>query len=256
MAYSFLEDEQLANAAKVTSCHERWKAISVGRRNAMKIREELRGLLQDYTEDSDIVVFGSLARGEWTAQSDVDWTLLVDGQVKLKHQEVVLAIRKKLQEGGHQEPGSSGVFGSFAVSHDIVHRIGGERDTNLNTTRRVLLLLESASLGPNEAVGAYERTVRTVLERYVGDAIRFQHRDSKELFVPRFLLNDIVRYWRTVCVDFVSKDWEQGGHKWALRNAKLRISRKVLFAAGMIAVFRFSQETSQDDRLEDVRLGE
>jgi hypothetical protein len=31
-------------------------------------------------------------------------------------------------------------------SHDIVHEIGGEDDTNSNTTRRVLLLLESNPL--------------------------------------------------------------------------------------------------------------
>src|SRR5262245_41479191 len=30
--------------------------------------------------DISVVVFGSLARGEWTTGSDVDWTLLIDGQ--------------------------------------------------------------------------------------------------------------------------------------------------------------------------------
>jgi predicted nucleotidyltransferase len=30
-------------------------------------------------DSEDAVVFGSLARGEFTAGSDIDWTLLVDG---------------------------------------------------------------------------------------------------------------------------------------------------------------------------------
>jgi hypothetical protein len=59
--------------------------------------------------------------------------------------------------------------------------------------------------------------------------------------VPRFLQNDIARYWRTVAVDFAYKRRDRAGKGWALRTAKLRLSRKLTYAAGLVACFRCSE---------------
>lgn len=67
--------------------------------------------------------------------------------------------------------------------------------------------------------------------------------------MPRFLLNDLSRYWRTVTVDFVHKQRVEVGGKWALRNAKLRMSRKLIFAAGLLACF----ECQLDDEAQCAR---
>jgi hypothetical protein len=61
--------------------------------------------------------------------------------------------------------------------------------------------------------------------------------DTGSRKVPRFLFNDIARYWRTMAVDFAYKQRTRPDGGFLLRNTKLRMSRKLLFLAGMVACF-------------------
>jgi hypothetical protein len=135
---------------------------------------------------------------------------LIDGQADPQHLEIAQQVARRLAEGKFQAPGTTGIFGNMTFSHDLVQKIGGPDDTNENTTRRVLLLQESTAFAKTDA---HERVLRLLLSRYLKEdyGLRFGTLHYK---VPRFLLNDIVRYWRTVTVDFVDKQRGQAGHGW------------------------------------------
>jgi hypothetical protein len=184
--------------------------------------------------DCSLILSGSFARYEMTEGSDYDWSLLVDGVVDNSHGEAGHRIGRALKSANLKAPGSSGTFGNLVFSHDLVHRIGGKADSNENLTRRIVMLLESRPFAFVPGVSqsdVWDNVVKNILERYFEQDVHFTPAGTKR--VPRFLLNDLTRYWRTIGVDYAAKHREQDGEKWASRNAKLRLSRKLIYASGL-----------------------
>lgn len=211
-----------------------WPSIASARRGAIQTKASLDAALGEFTsEDTSVVIFGSLARQEMTSGSDLDWVLLVDGSASSEHLDAALAIEDRLANKKVRGPGASATFGGLVFSHDLINYIGGEDDSNRNLTLRMLLLLESTPVG---RIDAHNRVVNNILRRYIVEDFGFMH-DHNPMNVPRFLQNDIARYWRTLAVDFAYKRRQRAGRGWALRTAKLRLSRKLTYASGLLMCY-------------------
>jgi hypothetical protein len=203
-------------------------------RRLVSRREKLEML--PLPSDLAVIFAGSWGRREVTSSSDNDFYLLTLDSGTVIDEETQRLIFRVIEEEeyevtGHRsakEPGPEETFGTRVVLPHLLDRIGREGDSNANFTQRMLLVLESVSIY-NE--GLHERARQAVIDGYL-------ERPIKPHQPPRLFLNDVVRYWRTMCVDFAGKMRQRKGQGWGLRNAKLRTSRKILFASGLLPLLR------------------
>jgi hypothetical protein len=186
-------------------------------RGLAEVERRLASVQRD--PDTAVVLLGSWGRRERTAQSDDDFLVLADGDERGTVRPDPAELRAVLSA----TPGEQGTFGTVAYCDHLVTRIGLDKDDNRNVTQRMLLVLESVAVAGEEV---HRHCWERVLDGYLVDLLRDRH-------PPRFFLNDLIRYWRTICVDFVGKERDEP-EKWGLRTAKLRTARKLLFASGLL----------------------
>ncbi|WP_114939632.1 nucleotidyltransferase domain-containing protein [Mucilaginibacter endophyticus] len=176
-----------------------------------------------------IYVTGSFGRQEATEYSDVDIFFInseTEDQIsKLSKTLIDADFIRLIDKMGFPPFSNDGQFLQIHSLEDIISHLGSPKDDFSNYfTARLLLLLESSPLYNEEF---YDESVAKMIETYYRDF----HRHVKD-FLPIFLVNDVIRYWKTLCLNYEHRrntEVDEGKRKLKtyVKNLKLVFSRKL-----------------------------
>jgi len=114
---------------------------------------------------------------------------------------------------GFPEFSGDGQYLTHYTAEELISSLGTPEDDSQNTfTARLLLLLESKQL---IGEGVYKDVIQKTLASYWRD---FSGHEAK--FVPAFLCNDILRLWRTFCVNYEARTKKAPSAEKAKRQLK------------------------------------
>lgn len=210
-----------------------------------QIRAELHAVLagSPHRDRLCVVATGSYGRDEACAESDLDWFILLDGCAAADIHAEKLAIKQVIDRHIAREPSDSGIFGGEATQDfaQLVEHIGGSQDSNQSLTRRMLLLLEGRSLYGDATFASLRQRL---MQAYIC-------KGSRDKSISRFLLNDVIRYYRTISTDVQHKA-SVDNKDWGLRSIKLKFSRKLLYFAAIIAIAETASQPVRAARIEQM----
>lgn len=189
--------------------------------------ERLRLIHEKFDENKDFfsprraTVFcaGSIARQDSGNKSDLDLFVIADDDsIKLLDTyhffSRLININHQL---GYPDFSNDGEFLKVYKLNDLTSLTGSREEDSQNVfTARMLLLLESKPVC-NDLL--YEEFLRKVILHYCRDA-----KEHNSSFKPLFLLNDLLRYWRTLCLNYetIRHDTKK---PWRKKNVNLKFSR-------------------------------
>jgi predicted nucleotidyltransferase len=225
--------------------------------------EELRAGLYDAAARIDgkacAYATGSFARGEAGQFSDLDLFIVGLGnraQRSLNRlDEICLKadLIRVTRELGIPEFSGDGAYLSHFTVDELIEGLGKPEDDATNTfTARLLLLLESRPLLGEEV---YNGVIAQVVSAYWRD-----YEDHKSAFMPAFLTNDILRLWRTFCVNYEARTATEPAKEKAkrkLKNFKLKHSRLLTCYSGLLyllSLYRRKGTVTPKDAIDMVKL--
>ncbi len=158
--------------------------------------KERKEVLGDHT---CIYAVGSGGRGELSKRSDLDVFLVTTGEVKrINEVRLQTAMLRAMRKVKFPDPSNDASFVRLHAAQTLIERLGEPADDAENTfTVRMLLLLESKAVAGNEVHSAL---LDRALEAY------WKNAEGHETdYLPIILLNDIIRYWRILLLNYESK---------------------------------------------------
>lgn len=198
----------------------------------------------DCPDNMVIIATGSFAREEACPSSDIDLAFieytdqLESNMGHLAQIRLFADVIEIIEMMNFPSPSNDGEFLKVHTVKSLIENLGSSFDDHSNAfTTRLLLLLESRPL-INDVL--YKKILITVLEEYLRDKT-----DHQEDFKPVFLLNDLLRFWRTLCLNY-ENNRSQGSAKTKIRNIKLKFSRLLTFYSMMLTLVTWPSNTSYD----------
>lgn len=172
-----------------------------------------------------VYVTGSFARGEASQFSDLDLFIVSAYEAPRLSELDAICLEADLiratRDLGFPPFSGDGEYLQVHRVKTLVDSLGSSSDDSSNAfTARMLLLLESKAL-----LG--EDTYRDAIDRVIAKYWR-DFADHSTAFMPAFLANDILRLWRTFCVNYEARTQSEPDEKKAkrkLKNYKLKHSR-------------------------------
>jgi hypothetical protein len=191
-----------------------------------RIRQRLQPVEHLVGSFATVYGTGSFGRSEASEHSDLDAFILTavdDHQRPVLTSVDTIRLQGALVDAAAKEglpPFSED--GAYLEPHtlvDMIEKLGGRDDDYENLfTARMLLLLESR---PLLGKPFYERAINQVFAEYWRD---FQ--DNEGDFLPIYLTNDIIRYWKVLCLNYEANTKRaENPNKRRLINYKLKHSR-------------------------------
>ncbi|OOE54252.1 nucleotidyltransferase domain-containing protein [Salinivibrio kushneri] len=204
------------------------------------LRDTLQRDLSQYEKDITVVATGSFGRKEASSESDLDWFVVSSKKLEERVEKTILnTISHYVNKFVNNNHGDTKTFGEVVDRSHLLENFGGDKEQNQDLTRRMLYLLESTHL-LNENL--HLEIKKSILEKYIKNSVS----DSS---INRFMLNDTIRYYRTICTDYEYKVHEDG-KSIGVRKIKLRFSRKLLYFSGLITIAS-TASLSRDKKIEE-----
>jgi len=229
------------------------------------LREKLKAAEKIAIGKACVYATGSFGRCEASVHSDLDLFIVSkmandtkDGkpQSLLKRLDDIRIKADLIEVTRELEIPEFSGDGKYLVHYsvqELTGTLGKPEDDAQNTfTARLLLLLESSPLLEREV---YTEIIEEVIASYWRDFA-----DHKSDFVPAFLTNDILRLWRTFCVNYeanTSSEPTEENAKRKSKNYKLKHSRLLTCYSALLyllAIFGRKGTVSPDDIVQMTKL--
>ena len=237
--------------------------LLVSRRDYARCRlDEIASRIDELEELQDlanlcIYVTGSFGRLEASEHSDLDLFFIHEGASdtpisRIKKTLLDACLIRAARELEFPEFSNDGQYLSVHYLEDIMNALGGrEDDFDNHFTARLLLLLESK---PIHNTDVYNHAIQQIIQSYYRD-----YHDHETSFRPIFLMNDIIRFWRTLCLNYEHRrnrtgDDEDRRNRSHLVNLKLKFSRLLTCHSAIALLSVNSGVLNQEDLLDVVRL--